>query len=127
MPRFPATNTSCGFSPQGYPSLWMVLGKDCFLNLCEKSLLISTQKEAIRHPRDVIADHAVNGPVFQRLQVVFRQFLRMSSVEFEQLRDHCSRASALFHHHLGKIDGVVKKLLELAIGGLGSRYERGQP
>jgi len=51
----------------GYPSQWMVLGKDCFLNLCAQGLLIGAQKEAVRHPRDVVADHAVNGPMFQGL------------------------------------------------------------
>lgn len=84
----PASQYFLRLVTRSYPSLWMVLGKDCFANLCEERLLIRTQKEAICHPSDVIADHAVNGPMFQGFQVVFRQFLRMSAVEFKQLRDH---------------------------------------
>ena|SRR5271165_1591090 len=73
---------------RSYPNLWMVLGTDCFLKLRAQGFLVGAKEKAIRHPGDVIADHAVNGPMLERFQVIPGQLFRMRDVEFEQFRDH---------------------------------------
>lgn len=73
---------------RGYPIYGWRVETDCFLNLHAQRLLVGSQEKAVCHSRDVIADHAVNGPMLERLDIIFRQFVRMRGVEFEQLVNH---------------------------------------
>jgi hypothetical protein len=57
---------------RGHPTYGWRVETDCFLNLRAQRLLIGAQEKAVCHARDVIADHAVNGPMLQRFDVVSR-------------------------------------------------------
>src|ERR1700676_1941990 len=48
-----------------------------------EGLLIRPQEEAVGHPRNVVAHHAMHRRNCQGLHVVLRQFVRMQGVELE--------------------------------------------
>src|ERR1700693_1729693 len=73
---------------RGPPIYGWCLETNCFLNLRAQRLLVGSQEKAVCHASDVIADHAVNRPMLERFDVIFRPFVRERKVNSEQLGDH---------------------------------------